>query len=557
MSSSSNPLIVQGDFTLLLEVDHPSYPMARDGISRFAELVKSPEYIHTYCITPLSIWNASAAGMTADEMEEILDRFSRYPIAPHVRLELRDLASRYGRVTLFRRDEQLILQTDESWIAEQIWGQDSVRKFIGTRLSATSFLVADIQRGRLKQALIKVGFPAEDLAGYHDGDRVEMHLNNVLSSQQPFVLRSYQIDAVEIFHADGGLKGGSGVVVLPCGAGKTVVGISVMAKLQTSTVIITTGVTASRQWISEILDKTSIAPEDVGEYSGEIKQIRPITVTTYQILVHRRRKEEIFPHFRLFDRRNWGLIIYDEVHLLPAPVFQITAELQARRRLGLTATLIREDDKQDDVFALIGPKKYDVPWKELEAQGWIAEATCTEVRVGMTPELRMRVAQANKRNQFRIASENPDKLAVIPTILARHPGEPALIIGMYLEQLQVVADTLKAPILTGATTAKKRDELYAAFRRRDIDVLVVSKVANFAVDLPDASVALQISGTFGSRQEEAQRLGRLLRPKPGHNQAHFYSLVSRDSVEQDFAFRRQRFLIEQGYAYEIVDGEEL
>jgi DNA excision repair protein ERCC-3 len=408
MTSPSNPLIVQGDFTLLLEVDHPDYSVVRDGISRFAELVKSPEYIHTYCITPLSIWNAAAAGMTADEMQAILLRFSRYPVPPHILGELRELASRFGRVKLFRQNQELVLQTDDDWIAEQIWGQESVHKLLERRLSTTSFAVDDIRRGRLKQALIKIGFPAEDLAGYQDGDHVETRFKSLSSGQLPFQLRSYQKDAVEIFYAAGGAKGGSGVVVLPCGAGKTMVGLGVMQKLQTSTIVITTGITASRQWISEILDKTDIPPEAVGEYSGEVKQIRPVTITTYQILVYRKAKQVFFPHFSLFNQRNWGLIIYDEVHLLPAPVFQITAELQARRRLGLTATLIREDEKQDDVFALIGPKKYDVPWKDLENQGWIAKAICSEVRVAMSAELRMRVAQANNHNKFRIASENMD-----------------------------------------------------------------------------------------------------------------------------------------------------
>jgi DNA excision repair protein ERCC-3 len=556
--ATTKPLLVQGDFTLLLEVDNPLYHAARDLVSRFAELVKSPEYLHTYRITPLSVWNAAAAGMASEEMIDVLQQFSRYEVPEHVRVELREMATRFGRLELHKQpDGTLTLEADEPLLAEEAWGREDVRRYLDKRRSPTSFAVRPLHRGRLKQALIKAGYPALDLAGYTDGEPLRVELRDVSQHEQPCALRPYQREAVDIFFADGANHGGAGVIALPCGAGKTLVGLGVMEVVQTSTLIVTTGVASTRQWLAEILDKSHLLPEQIGEYTGELKQIRPVTVTTYQTLTYRPRKEDSFPHFALFDERNWGLIIYDEVHLLPAPVFQVTAELQARRRLGLTATLVREDGKQDDVFALIGPKKYDVPWKDMERQGWIAKAVCTEVRIAMSADLRMQVAVAPRQRKFRLASENPDKNAVVEQLIARHNGEPTLVIGMYLEQLKVIAKRLGAPLLTGSTSHKRRDELYAAFRAGEIRVLVVSKVANFAVDLPDASVAIQVSGTFGSRQEEAQRLGRLLRPKAGERQAHFYSLTSRDSVEQEYAMRRQLFLTEQGYAYRIIDREAL
>ena len=551
-----NPLIVQGDHTVLVEVDSPRYEAARNELTRFAELVKSPEHIHTYRITPLSIWNACAAGTTPAQIAATLGTYSKYDVPEHVLQEVRDYASRYGRLCLERRPDGLVLRAQDEPLAEEVCRHKHVAPLLSQRLSKLEFLVAPADRGRLKQALIKVGFPAEDLAGYCDGEPLPFQLRTATRSGGPFALRPYQQDAAAVFHAGGSERGGSGVIVLPCGAGKTIVGMACLAAVQSSALVLTTNVTASRQWIAELLDKTTLREDQIGEYNGSSKEVRPITVATYQILTYRPRKDADFVHLGLFDEHDWGLIIYDEVHLLPAPVFQVTASLQARRRLGLTATLVREDGREDDVFALIGPKKVDVPWKVLEGQGWIATAVCSEIRVPMPEELRMPYAVADARQKFRIASENPQKARHVREILDRHPDEPTLIIGMYVEQLQELAGELAVPLITGTTSQKKRDDLFVRFKAGEVRVLAVSKVANFAVDLPDAAVAIQISGTFGSRQEEAQRLGRILRPKPGRNQAHFYSLVSGDTVEQDFALKRQLFLCEQGYAYEILDADD-
>lgn len=548
-----NPLIVQGDHTILAEVASPQYAAARDGLSRFAELVKAPEHVHTYRVTPLSIWNACAAGVTSEEIAGTLGAFSKYPVPEHVLHEIRDFASRYGRVKLLRDDRGLVLAANEEALAEQIARSKHVTPFLGPRWSALEFAVGQTARGEIKQALIKIGFPAEDLAGYSEGEPLPIAFRETTRAGQRFALRPYQQEAAAAFHAAGAARGGSGVITLPCGAGKTIVAMACMERLQTSTLVLTTSVTATRQWISELLDKTSLSPEQIAEYSGDLKQVREVTIATYQILTWRPNKESDHPHLKLFESRNWGLIIYDEVHLLPAPVFRVTAGLQARRRLGLTATLVREDGREEDVFALIGPKKADVPWKVLESQNWIATAHCTEVRLPMPEELRLDYAVAESRQQFRIAAENPAKLAVVRRLLEQHADEPVLVIGMYLDQLEKVALPLGLPVLTGTTPQRKRDELFARFKEGHIRVLAVSKVANFAVDLPEASVAIQISGTFGSRQEEAQRLGRILRPKRNGNQAHFYSLVSADTVEQDFAWKRQLFLCEQGYSYSILD----
>ncbi len=552
-----NPLIVQGDHTVLVEVDSPRYIEARDHLARFAELIKSPEHIHTYRITPLSIWNAAAAGVLPADIVETLHNYSKYEVPHHVEVEIRDYASRYGRLRLNRSADHLVLTAADRPLAEEISRHKHVAPLLDERLSDVEFRVLPADRGRLKQALIKVGFPAEDLAGYRHGESLKFLLRAQSTSGEPFCLRAYQQEAAEIFHAAGAARGGSGVIVLPCGAGKTIVGLACMARLQTSTLVLTTNVTATRQWMDEILDKTTLAADQVGQYNGSRKDVLPVTVATYNILTWRESKNSPFKHLDLFDQRDWGLIIYDEVHLLPAPVFQVTAGLQARRRLGLTATLVREDGREDDVFALIGPKKVDVPWKVLENQGWIATACCTEVRLPLPEELRMPYAVADRRKKFRVASESPAKLHVAKQILNWHAGEPALIIGMYVDQIKQLAGQLNVPVITGTTSQKKRDKLFEDFKAGRLQVLAVSKVANFAVDLPDASVAIQISGTFGSRQEEAQRLGRILRPKAGRNQAHFYSLVSRDTVEQDFALKRQLFLCEQGYAYNILDGDEV
>lgn len=552
-----NPLIVQSDLTILVEVDSPGYSEGRDALARFAELVKSPEHVHTYRITPLSIWNARAVGVTTEWIREKLRGLSKYDVPRHVEIEIAEYAARYGRLKLMRDHRGLVLSISSAALAEELVRHQTVVSLLGQRIESQEFLVEPSERGRLKQALIKVGYPVEDLAGYLAGEQLEIILRQETRGGLSFRLRDYQREAAAIFYAAGTSRGGSAVIVLPCGAGKTIVGLACMALLQTSTVVLTTSVTAARQWIAELIDKTTLPEEAIGEYSGHRKDIRPVTIATYNILTWRADKAGRFEHLELFDEREWGLIVYDEVHLLPAPVFQVTAALQARRRLGLTATLVREDGREDDVFALIGPKKVDMPWKELERQGWIASARCHEVRVAMPEPMRMDYAVASPRDRFRIASENPLKKDIVRQILAYHPEAQTLIIGMYVEQVRELADEIGIPLLTGATRQARRDELFSEFKAGRIHRLAVSKVANFAVDLPDASVAIQVSGTFGSRQEEAQRLGRILRPKPGENQAHFYTLVSQDTVEQDFALKRQLFLCEQGYQYEIHDIEEM
>ncbi|OAI55140.1 helicase [Planctomycetaceae bacterium SCGC AG-212-F19] len=567
----SNPLIVQGDRSILVEVDNPRYAEARDALAPFAELEKSPEHIHTYRLTPLSLWNAAAAGMTAPQMIAVLEQFSKFPLPTSLPADLAETVSRYGRVRLERAPapsapasgetnglpSMLRLICTDRPLLEELVRQPKVRPYLGDRLDETSFLVEPAYRGVLKQALIAVGYPAEDLAGYTAGAALPMGLRTLARNGLPFHVRDYQRDAADIFYAGGDVRGGSGVIVLPCGAGKTIVGIAAMALMQRSTLVLTTSVTAVKQWHREILDKTDLGDDQVGEYTGETKEIKPITLATYQIITHRPDKKEEFPHFKLFDQRDWGLIVYDEVHLLPAPVFRVTAQIQARRRLGLTATLVREDGKEEDVFTLIGPKKYDVPWRELESKGWIAEATCTEVRVGLPDELRMEYAVAEWRNKYRIASENPAKDDVVAQLLDRYQGARVLVIGQYLKQLRRLSKRFEMPLITGQTANPEREDLYNKFRKGEVRNLILSKVGNFAIDLPDANVLIQVSGTFGSRQEEAQRLGRILRPKSGGEEAHFYSLVTRDTREMEFAEHRKLFLTEQGYSYAIADGAEV
>jgi DNA excision repair protein ERCC-3 len=550
-------MIVQGDRTVLLEVDNPLYPDARDALARFAELEKSPEHFHTYRITPLSLWNAAAAGLGAEEILASLDRFTKYEVPANIRFEVEDYVARYGRLKLERRGDGLVLVSPDAMLITEITHHKLVRPFLLEPIDAHTIAVVADRRGHVKQALIRIGYPVEDLAGYVEGDPLPTRLRDVTLEGKPLTVRHYQRDAADVFFAGGSARGGSGVIVLPCGAGKTVVGLAVMGVLQTHTLILCTNITAVRQWRREILDKTDLTDDQLGEYTGEVKERRPVTITTYQILTYRKRKTEAFPHFEIFNALRWGLIIYDEVHLLPAPVFRITAEIQSCRRLGLTATLVREDHKEDDVFSLIGPKRYDVPWKVLEKQGWIATARCTEIRVPLPDDLRMSYALATAREKFRIASENPYKLDVLRLLLGRHRGDLVLVIGQYLRQLDQIAKETQAPLITGATPSRERDRLYEEFRRGRIKVLIVSKVGNFAIDLPDANVAIQVSGTFGSRQEEAQRLGRILRPKTDGSIARFYSLVTRDSRDADFAANRQLFLTEQGYTYEILDAHQI
>ena len=548
----SNPMIVQGDKSVLLEVNHVRYEEARDELSRFAELEKSPEYIHTYRISPLSLWNAASSGLSAEDVIGVLERFGKFDLPQNVRADIEDNVKRYGKIRLEIYNGELVLVSEDRYLMAEIAANKKVASYITDNTNPYRFTIDKGSRGHIKHLLIKIGFPVEDLAGYSDGAYFNMALRQF---DNRFRLRDYQSEAVDIFHAGGSDRGGSGVIVLPCGAGKTVVGMAVMDKLKCETLILTTNITALRQWKNELLDKMTVSEDCIGEYSGEIKEIKPITIATYQILTHRNDKAGDFPHLDIFNKKDWGVIIYDEVHLLPAPVFRITAEIQAKRRLGLTATLVREDGLEEDVFSLIGPKKYDMPWKTLEGQGWIASASCTEVRVRMPESLRMEYAISDSRQKFRIASENAEKIPVIRKLLEKHKSDHILIIGQYLEQLNILAEEIQAPVITGKTSNDERIRLYSEFKKGMIKILIVSKVANFAIDLPDANVAIQISGAFGSRQEEAQRLGRILRPKPGENQAYFYSIVTAESKEQEFAANRQLFLTEQGYRYYIVNPD--
>jgi DNA excision repair protein ERCC-3 len=553
------PVVVQSDGTVLLDVTGPHAVVARDALAAFAHLERSPEYVHTYRITPLSLWNAAAAGVGAEHVEEALARLSRYPVPELVGRTVRDAAGRFGRLRLVPNDDgALLLLVPEPALRRELGRSSRLVPFWAAERE-NGFAIRPLHRGALKQALIKEGWPVEDLCGYAQGRPLPFRLRaRMRADGAPFALRAYQKDAVAAFHAGGGVRGGAGVIALPCGAGKTVVGIGAMERLQTSTLVLTTSTVAVHQWRDELLDKTDLAPEAVGEYTGHAKEIRPVTITTYQMLTHRKPRSDaspdVFPHMDLVRWEGWGLLIYDEVHTLPAPVFRVTAEIQARRRLGLTATLVREDGREDDVFALIGPKRFDVPWKVLEAQGFIADATCYELRLEMSEARRMDYAVAEKRDRFRLAAENPSKIALVEELIRANPDDQVLVIGQYIDQLETIARDLALPLLTGRTPNAERERLYAAFRRGEFRALVVSKVANFAIDLPDASLAIQVSGTFGSRQEEAQRLGRLLRPK--ERAARFYTLVSRDTCEQEFAARRQLFLVEQGYCYRIIDVEE-
>jgi DNA excision repair protein ERCC-3 len=550
---NTKPVIVQSDSSILLEADSPEFEVARDALAGFAELVKSPERFHTYRVTPLSLWNAASAGLTADAIIGALRLHSKYDIPQNVLMDVREYVGRYGRIQLVHGPESgtLLLQSDDVALLAELVQNRTVRPLVQKRVGRNALQIKAGGRGEIKLALIKIGFPVEDLAGYEDGDSLPIALRETALSGRPFGLRPYQEAAVEAYHAGGGVSGGSGVLVLPCGAGKTVIGLAAMARVSQHTLIVATNIVALRQWRDEILDKTDLKPEQVGEYSGEAKQICPVTLTTYQILTYRKKKDEHFVHIDLFDKGNWGLIVYDEVHLLPAPVFRAVADLQARRRLGLTATLVREDHKEDDVFSLIGPKRFDVPWKVLEKQGWIAQALCTEIRLPLPADRRMAYAVADRKAKFRIASENPEKVLWIQTLLERHPADHILIIGQYIDQLEDIQRRFGAPIITGKTPNKDRQRIYGDFKEGRQRIIIVSKVANFAIDLPDANVVIQVSGTFGSRQEEAQRLGRILRPKSGENQSFFYSLVTRETKDQDFAAKRQLFLTEQGYRYTI------
>jgi len=542
----NGPLIVQSDKTLLLETDHPDASSCRMAIAPFAELERAPEHVHTYRLTPLGLWNARAAGHDAESVVDALVRYSRYPVPHALLVDVADTMDRYGRLQLLNSPVHgLVLRALDRAVLVEISRNKKVAPMLGAKLDDDTVAVHPSERGRLKQVLLKVGWPAEDLAGYVDGEAHPIDL-----AQDGWTLRSYQQEAVDNFWA-----GGSGVVVLPCGAGKTLVGAAAMAEAKATTLILVTNTVAGRQWKRELVARTSLTEDEIGEYSGERKEIRPVTIATYQVMTARKGGE--YRHLELFGARDWGLIVYDEVHLLPAPIFRLTADLQSRRRLGLTATLVREDGREGDVFSLIGPKRYDAPWKDIEAQGWIAPAECVEVRVTMTDAERMTYAVAEPEERYRICATARTKVPVIRKLVERHKGEQVLVIGAYLDQLDEISAELEAPVIEGKTTNKERERLFEAFRQGEISTLVVSKVANFSIDLPEAAVAIQISGTFGSRQEEAQRLGRVLRPKADGRQAHFYTVVSRDSLDADYAAHRQRFLAEQGYAYTIVDADDV
>jgi len=574
-----NPVIVQSDRSVMLHTvrtvvdesgrpvkdesgrpvteEHPLYTEARDALALFAELEKSPDYLHTYRITAVSVWNAAALGVTASEIEEALEEYSCVPVPGGVLDEIRGWIERYGLLRIERVGENRFqLCSEDPEALRDILGHAAIRKLCELDEEGRVW-VSPLERGTIKQDLIRIGFPVDDQGGYVEGDPLEVELREETLEGREFGLRTYQEAAASAFYAGGTVRGGSGVVVLPCGAGKTVTAMAVMSLVGTKTLILTTNTVAVRQWRDELLDKTELTEDQVAEYTGENKTVAPVTITTYQMLTWRRSKTDDFEHFELFSKENWGLVVYDEVHLLPAPIFRVTADLQARRRLGLTATLVREDGREDEVFCLIGPKRYDVPWKVLEGQGFIAPATCIEVRVPLDSAQRELYASAGARSKFRIASENPAKIEVVDQLIGRHPEGRILIIGQYLDQIEQLSRHLGAPLITGKTPNPERERLYAAFRRGEERVLIVSKVGNFAVDLPDANIAIQVSGTFGSRQEEAQRLGRILRPKSDGASAFFYSVITLGSRDQEFAEKRQLFLTEQGYTYELIEAASL
>ncbi len=543
---NDGPLIVQSDKTLLLEVDHETAESCRHAIAPFAELERAPEHVHTYRLTPLGLWNARAAGHDAEQVVDVLLEYSRYAVPHALLVDVAETMARYGRLQLHMHPTHgLVLHAFDRAVLEEVLRSKKVQPLMGARVDADTVIVHPSERGHLKQVLLKLGWPAEDLAGYVDGEAHPIELD-----ESGWSLRPYQKQAAENF-----LHGGSGVVVLPCGAGKTLVGAAAMASAKATTLILVTNTVAARQWRDELVRRTSLTLDEIGEYSGAKKEIRPVTIATYQVMTTRRKG--VYQHLELFDARDWGLILYDEVHLLPAPIFRFTADIQARRRLGLTATLVREDGREGDVFSLIGPKRYDAPWKDIEAQGYIAPADCVEVRVTLPDNERMAYATAEPDERYRLCSTSSTKSRIVEQLVKRHEGEPTLVIGQYLDQLDALGERLDVPVIKGETTVKERERLFNGFRAGEIPTLVVSKVANFSIDLPEASVAIQVSGAFGSRQEEAQRLGRVLRPKGDGRSARFYAIVARDTVDQDFAAHRQRFLAEQGYAYRIIDADDL
>lgn len=543
---TDGPLIVQSDKTLLLDIDHPLSTECRRAIAPFAELERSPEHIHTYRLTPLGLWNARAAGHDAEQVIDTLIKYSRYAVPHSILIDVAETMSRYGRLRLEADPVHgLILVTTDTAVLEEVIRARKIAPLLGARIDAETIAVLPSQRGAIKQSLLRLGWPAEDFAGYVDGQAHPIEL-----VQKDWKIRPYQELAAEGFW-----HGGSGVVVLPCGAGKTIVGAAAMAHAKATTLILVTNTIAARQWREELLHRTTLNDDEIGEYSGAKKEIRPVTIATYQVMT--KKKNGVYAHLDLFDTHDWGLIIYDEVHLLPAPIFRFTADIQSRRRLGLTATLVREDGMEGEVFSLIGPKRYDVPWKEIESQGYIAPAECIEVRVNLTEAERLLYATAEPENRYRTCATTRTKRNVVEALVEKHAGEQILVIGQYIDQLDELSETLGVPLIKGDTPIKEREILFNKFRTGEITCLVVSKVANFSIDLPDATIAIQVSGAFGSRQEEAQRLGRILRPKSDGRSAKFYSVISRDTIDQDFAQNRQRFLAEQGYSYKIIDADDV
>ena len=543
---SDGPLIVQSDKTLLLDIDHPMSVECRRAIAPFAELERSPEHIHTYRLTPLGLWNARAAGHDAEQVIDTLIKYSRYAVPHSILIDVAETMSRYGRLRLEMDPVHgLILVTTDTAVLEEVIRAKKIAPLLGARIDAETITVLPSQRGQIKQSLLRLGWPAEDFAGYVDGQAHEINLQ-----QKDWKIRPYQELAAEGFW-----HGGSGVVVLPCGAGKTIVGAAAMAHAKATTLILVTNTVAARQWRDELLKRTSLNEDEIGEYSGAKKEIRPVTIATYQVMT--KKKNGVYAHLDLFDSYDWGLIIYDEVHLLPAPIFRFTADIQSRRRLGLTATLVREDGMEGEVFSLIGPKRFDVPWKEIEAQGYIAPAECIEVRVNLTETERLAYATAEPENRYRNCATTRTKRDVVEALVEKHSEEQVLVIGQYIDQLDELSEVLGAPLIKGETPIKEREILFNQFRSGEVKCLIVSKVANFSIDLPDATIAIQVSGAFGSRQEEAQRLGRVLRPKSDGRGAKFYSVISRDTIDQDFAQNRQRFLAEQGYSYKIIDADDV
>jgi DNA excision repair protein ERCC-3 len=543
---TDGPLIVQSDKTLLLDIDHPMSVECRRAIAPFAELERSPEHIHTYRLTPLGLWNARAAGHDAEQVIDTLIKYSRYAVPHSILIDVAETMSRYGRLRLEMDPVHgLILITTDTAVLEEVIRAKKIAPLLGARIDAETITVLPSQRGQIKQSLLRLGWPAEDFAGYVDGQAHEISL-----VQKDWKIRPYQELAAEGFW-----HGGSGVVVLPCGAGKTIVGAAAMAHAKATTLILVTNTVAARQWRDELLKRTTLNEDEIGEYSGSKKEIRPVTIATYQVMT--KKKNGVYAHLDLFDSYDWGLIIYDEVHLLPAPIFRFTADIQSRRRLGLTATLVREDGMEGEVFSLIGPKRFDVPWKEIEAQGYIAPAECIEVRVNLTETERLAYATAEPENRYRNCATTRTKRDVVEALVAKHVDDQVLVIGQYIDQLDELSEVLGAPLIKGETPIKEREILFNKFRTGEIKCLVVSKVANFSIDLPDATIAIQVSGAFGSRQEEAQRLGRILRPKSDGRSAKFYSVISRDTIDQDFAQNRQRFLAEQGYSYKIIDADDV